>query len=558
MEWLETLFFNEGIARIILLYSLAIASGMLLGKIKIFGISPGPTFVLFTGLVIGHLGFTVNSEVSDFIREFGLILFIYSIGMQVGPGFFSTFRKGGIQLNLMAAGVVIMGVAVTISLYYLLDGRIPMPMLVGIMSGAITNTPGLGAAQEALLQAYEAGQITEIPRIALGYAAAYPLGVIGIIMSIIVIRVLFRVSLENEERKLEAEKESSYDKLEIFTLRLTNKSISGRELHDINKLIGRNFVISRLKRDNMFSVPKTNTVLLEGDVVLVVAGTADVEPITAFIGEASKTDWKVSGSALESRRIILTRSEINGKTLGSLRLRTIYGVNVTRVNRSGVDLLGSANLVLQVGDAVTVVGEIEALEKVEQFLGNILKRLNEPHIYTIFIGIFLGVIFGSIPFYIPGIPMPVKLGLAGGPLIISIIIGRFGYKFRLVTYTTQSANLMLREIGITLFLASVGIASGGQFARTVFSIDGLIWIGAGFLITTLPLVIMGIIGMKFVRLNYFTLAGLMAGSTTDPPALAYAGSIAGSDEPAISYSTVYPLTMFLRVFMAQILILLFL
>lgn len=558
MEWLEALFFNDGIARVILLYSLAIASGVLLGKIKIWGVSPGPTFVLFTGLLIGHFGFTVSREVSDFIREFGLILFIYSIGLQVGPGFFSSFRKGGMQLNLMAAGVVIMGVAVTISLYYLLGGRIPMPMLVGIMSGAITNTPGLGAAQEALRQAYEAGQIAEIPQIALGYAAAYPLGVIGIILSIILIRVIFRVSLEDEERKLEKEKESSWDRLEIFTLRLTNKSISGRELYEINKLIGRNFVISRLKRNDVFSVPKTNTVLLEGDVVLVVAATADVEPITAFIGEAAETDWKVSEPALESRRIILTRSEINGRTLGSLRLRTIYGVNVTRVNRSGVDLLGSANLVLQVGDAVTVVGEVDALEKVEQFLGNTLKRLNEPHIYTIFIGIFFGIIFGSIPFYIPGIPMPVKLGLAGGPLIVSIIIGRFGYKFRLVTYTTQSANLMLREIGITLFLASVGIASGGQFAATVLSIDGLVWIAAGFLITTLPLLIAGIIGMKFLRLNYFSLAGLMAGSTTDPPALAYAGSIAGNDEPAISYSTVYPLTMFLRVFMAQILILLFL
>jgi len=558
MEWLKTLLFNDGIAHIILLYSLAISTGVLLGKVRILGISLGPTFVLFTGLILGHLGFTVNREVTDFIREFGLILFIYSIGLQVGPGFFSSFKKGGMQMNLMAAGIVLLGVMVTIAFYYILNGRVSMPMLVGIMSGAVTNTPGLGAAQEALRQANEAGQIADVPQIALGYAAAYPLGVVGIIMSIIFIRVIFRISLETEEKKLEAEKEASYDRLEIFTLRLTNKAVSGRELHDIKKLIGRKFVVSRLMRNNDFSVPKTNTILLEGDLLLVVAATADVEPITAFIGEAAETDWKVTEPALESRRIILTRSEINGKTLGSLRLRTIYGVNVTRVNRSGVDLLGSANLVLQVGDAVTVVGEVAAIEKVEQFMGNTLKRLNEPHIFTIFIGIFFGIIFGSIPFFIPGMPMPIKFGLAGGPLIISIIIGRFGYKFRLVTYTTQSANLMIREIGITLFLASVGITSGGQFAESVFSIDGLIWIAAGFLITIVPLIIMGFINRKFVRLNYFSLAGLFAGSTTDPPALSYTSSIAGNDEPAIAYSTVYPLTMFLRVFLAQILILSFL
>ena len=557
MQWLNSLLFNEGIAHVILLYSLAISTGVLLGKVKFFGISLGPTFVLFTGLLIGHLGFTVNREVADFIREFGLILFIYSIGLQVGPGFFSSFKKGGMQMNMMAAGIVLLGAGLTVAFYYILGGRISMPMLVGVMSGAVTNTPGLGAAQEALRQAYEAGQITEVPQIALGYAAAYPLAVVGIIMSIVLMRVFFRISLENEERKLEAEKLSSYDKLEIFTLKLTNKAVSGRELHDIKKLIGRKFVVSRLMRNSEYSVPKTNTVLKEGDVLLVVAGTADVEPITAFIGEPAETDWKVSEPALESRRIVLTRSDINGKTLGSLRLRTIYGVNVTRVNRSGVDLLGSANLVLQVGDAVTVVGEVASIEKVEQLLGNTLKRLNEPHIFAIFIGIFFGIIFGSIPFVIPGIPMPIKLGLAGGPLIVSIIIGRFGYKFKLVTYTTQSANLMLREIGITLFLASVGISSGGQFAGSVFSIDGLIWVAAGFLITTIPLIIMGFINRKFIRLNYFSLAGLFAGSTTDPPALSYAGSIANNDEPAVSYSTVYPLTMFLRVFIAQILILSF-
>ncbi len=557
MEWLNSLLWNEGIAHTILLYSLIIALGVLCGKIRIAGISLGPTFVLFAGLLIGHLGFTVSHEVAEFIRDFGLILFIYSIGLQVGPGFFSSFKKGGVQLNLLAAGIVLTGVLVTVLIYFLLQGRVSMPMLVGIMSGAVTNTPGLGAAQEALRQALEAGQITEAPQIAMGYAVAYPLGVVGIILSIILIRVIFRIKLEKEENDLQAESESVADKPERLTLRLSNKALHGRELHDIKQLVGRNFVVSRLMRGNDFSIPQTETVLLEGDILLVIAAQADAEPIKAFIGETTEVDWKISEKKLVSRRIVITQGEINGKTLGSLKIRSLYGVNVTRVNRSGVDLLGSPNLKLQVGDRVMVVGEKGDIEKVEKFLGNTLKKLNEPHIITIFFGIFVGILIGSIPFFIPGMPMPVKLGLAGGPLVISILIGRFGYKLKLITYTTQSANLMLREIGISLFLASVGITSGGKFAETVFSADGLLWVGLGFLITTLPLIIMGFVGRKFTRLNYFTLIGLMAGSTTDPPALSYSTSIASNDQPAVSYSTVYPLTMFLRVILAQILILAF-
>lgn len=557
MEWLNSLLWNEGIAHTILLYSLIIALGVLCGKIRIAGISLGPTFVLFAGLLIGHLGFTVSHEVAEFIRDFGLILFIYSIGLQVGPGFFSSFKKGGVQLNLLAAGIVLTGVLVTVLIYFLLQGRVSMPMLVGIMSGAVTNTPGLGAAQEALRQALEAGQITEAPQIAMGYAVAYPLGVVGIILSIILVRVIFRIKLEKEENDLQAESESVADKPERLTLRLSNKALHGRELHDIKQLVGRNFVVSRLMRGNDFSIPQTETVLLEGDILLVIAAQADAEPIKAFIGETTEVDWKISEKKLVSRRIVITQGEINGKTLGSLKIRSLYGVNVTRVNRSGVDLLGSPNLKLQVGDRVMVVGEKGDIEKVEKFLGNTLKKLNEPHIITIFFGIFVGILIGSIPFFIPGMPMPVKLGLAGGPLVISILIGRFGYKLKLITYTTQSANLMLREIGISLFLASVGITSGGKFAETVFSADGLLWVGLGFLITTLPLIIMGFVGRKFTRLNYFTLIGLMAGSTTDPPALSYSTSIASNDQPAVSYSTVYPLTMFLRVILAQILILAF-
>lgn len=557
MDWLNSLLFSDGIAHTILIYSFVIFTGLLLGKVKIFGISLGATFVLFMGILVGHFGFSVNHEISDFIKDFGLILFIYSIGLQVGPGFFSSFKKGGITLNLLAGGIVLLGVLVTIAFYYILDGRVSMPMLVGIMSGAVTNTPGLGAAQEALRQAHDAGQITEIPQIALGYAVAYPLAVVGIITSIILMRVIFRVNLSNEAKELEKDDESLQEKPERLTIKFTNKAITGKTLQQIKQMIGRKFVISRMMRDDKFFIPQSDTILKTDDILLTVASVVDAESIIAFMGEKSEMNWKESEKQLVSRRIVITRSEINGKTLGDLKLRTIYGVNITRVNRSGIDLLGSTNLVLQVGDRVMVVGELEAINKVEKLLGNALKKLNEPPIITIFVGIFLGILFGSIPFYFPGMPMPVKLGLAGGPLIVAILIGRFGYKMKLITYTTLSANLMLREIGITLFLASVGLASGGKFVETVFTGNGLMWVGLGVAITMIPLLIMGFIGRKFAKVNYYTLMGLMAGSTTDPPALAYSNSIAVNDQPAVAYSTVYPLTMFLRVIAAQLLILMF-
>ena len=461
------------------------------------------------------------------------------------------------QQNLLAASVVLLGAATAVALYYILAGRITMPMMVGVLSGAVTNTPGLGAAQEALRQLHEAGQIAEIPQIALGYAVAYPLGVVGIITALILIRVVFKISFDKETEKLNSNEENLSGKPELLTLLFRNKSIEGRKLHDIKELIGRNFVVSRLKRDGKFMIPLGDTILMNDDILLVVTAKSDVEAITAFIGESTEIDWSESETQLVSRRIIITQSKINGKTIGFLQLRSTLGVNITRVNRSGIDLLGTPNLVLQVGDRVMVVGELTAIERVEKMLGNALKRLNEPHIITIFVGVFMGILLGSIPMFVPGMPMPVKLGLAGGPLIVAILIARFGYKIKLITYTTQSANFMLREIGISLFLASVGIASGGKFVETVVSSDGLLWIGCGFIITVLPLLIVGFIGRKFMKLNYYTLMGLLAGSTTDPPALAYSNSIAGNDAPAVAYSTVYPLTMFLRVIMAQILILAF-
>jgi putative transport protein len=555
LDWLISLFTEEGIAHTILLYAFVIAMGVMIGKVKFFGVSLGVTFVLFVGILVGHLGFSANPELMHFMREFGLILFIYSIGLQVGPGFFSSFKKGGMQQNLLAASVVLLGVGVTIALYYIFAGRIPMSMFVGILSGAVTNTPGLGAAQEALRQLFDAGQITEIPQIALGYAVAYPLGVTGIIFSLIIIRVLFKVNMEKEHEKFK-ENSSSNEGTKIMTLQIHSKAIHGKNLVQIRKLIGRQFVISRLFHEGEYSIPKGETVIHNNDIVLVVAAEEDAEAVKELLGDVVEYDWKESEVKMISRRIVITRDIINGKTLGSLRLRAL-NVNCTRVIRSGFDLFASEDLVLQVGDRVVVVGSPESIKRIEEVLGNTLNRLNEPHLITLFIGIFLGIIFGSIPFFIPGMPMPVKLGLAGGPLVVAILLGRFGFKLRLITYTTQSANLLLREIGITLFLASVGIASGGKFVETVVHGDGLLWVACGVLITMIPLLIVGIFGRKVMKMNYFTLMGLLAGSTTDPPALAYANATAGNDAPAVAYSTVYPLTMFLRVILAQILILAF-
>lgn len=556
MEWLISLLTEESIAHIILLYAFVIAIGVMLGKIKIFGVSLGVTFVLFVGILVGHFGFTIPSEVLHFIREFGLILFIFSIGLQVGPGFFSSFKKGGMKMNMLAASVVLLGVATTIGLYYAFGGAIPMPMFVGILSGAVTNTPGLGAAQEALRQLHDAGQIAEIPQIALGYAVAYPLGVTGIILSLILIRVIFKVNFDNETKKLNEANDTVSETPKIITVKVQSKAIDGKNLSQIRKLIGRQFVVSRLLSNDVFTVPNGKTIVKNGDFMLIVTTEADAEAVVALTGELVEYDWKESENKMVSRRIIITRGVINGKTLGSLKLRSV-NVNCTRIVRSGFDLLANPNLVLQVGDRVVVVGTPEAIKRVEDMLGNTLKRLDEPHIITIFIGIFLGIIFGSIPVFIPGMPMPVKLGLAGGPLVIAILLGRFGFKLKLITYTTQSANLMLREIGITLFLASVGLASGGKFVETVVSSNGLIWVMCGFLITTLPLLIVGFIGRKVMKMNYFNLMGLLSGSMTDPPALAYSNATAGNDAPSIAYSTVYPLTMFLRVILAQILILAF-
>ena len=556
MSWFIELLTGNSIAHAVLIYAFVIATGVMLGKIKIAGISLGVTFVLFMGILVGHFGFTVDHTIMHFIKEFGLILFIFSIGLQVGPSFFTSFKKGGMQLNGLACLLVLLGIGVTLSLFYIFNGSISIPMLVGIMQGAVTNTPGLGAAQEALRQLSEAGELVgPIPSIGLGYAVAYPMGVIGILLSFIIIRGIFRIKLEKEEEALKSQTETN-ETPNWISIKITNESLVDCTLSQCQNMIRRQFIASRLFNGKEVIIPSEETRLRLGDILSVIVNDADERSVVAFMGKKVDYVWEDSENTMVSRRIVVTQSNINGRTIGSLALRSVYGVNITRVHRSGIDLLARPELYLQVGDRVTVVGSVDAIKKVETILGNTLKRLNEPHLITIFLGIFVGILVGSIPIHFPNMPMPAKLGLAGGPLIVAILLGRFGYRLKLITYTTQSANLMLREMGISLFLASVGISAGAEFVDTVVSPDGLRWILSGVLITMLPAITVGIIG-RLLKINYFTLIGMISGSCTNPPALAYSGSIANNDAPAVAYSTVYPLTMFLRIICAQFIILLF-
>ena len=550
MDWLESLLWDPAsVAHIVCLYAFVISVGVLLGKIKIFGISLGVTFVLFTGILMGHFGFTGETHILHFIREFGLILFVFCIGLQVGPSFFSSFKKGGMTLNMLAVGIVVLNIAVALGIYFI-DGGIDLPMMVGILYGAVTNTPGLGAAQEALNQLSYTGD-----PIALGYACAYPLGVVGIIGSIIAVRYICRVNLKKEEDELAVQTSDMKHMPHMLHLEVRNESIDGKKLIQIKEFMGRPFVCSRIRHEGHVSIPNQDTEFHIGDQVFIVCSEEDAEAVTAFIGKEIQVDWEKQDMPMVSRRILVTKSEINGKKLGSLHFRSMYGVNVTRINRSGMDLFADPNLILQVGDRVMVVGQQDAVERVAGVLGNQLKRLDTPNIVTIFVGIFLGILLGSLPIAFPGIPTPVKLGLAGGPLVVAILIGRFGHKLKLVTYTTMSANLMLREIGIVLFLASVGIEAGAHFVETVVEGSGLLYVGYGFLITVIPLLIIGMIARFYCKVNYFTLMGLIAGSNTDPPALAYANQASGNDAPAVGYSTVYPLSMFLRILTGQMILL---
>ena len=541
-EWLKDLFLtNDSVAHIALLYAIVIAAGVYLGKFKVMGISLGVTFVLFAGIVAGHIGFTAPTPILTFVQDFGLILFVFMIGLQVGPGFFESFGKAGVKLNALATIAIVLNVA-------------SLPMMVGTLYGAVTNTPGLGAANEALQSVFPNGA----PQIASAYACAYPLGVLGIIGATIIIRYVCKIKLEEEEARLQALDETSANKKPYkMHLEVTNKYLEGKTLLQVHDFLNRDFVVSRIVHNGELSIPNSKTVFYVGDQMLIVCAEADQEAITAFIGPKIDVDFEQQDQPLVSKRILITNSEINGKTLASMHFSSVHGVNVTRVTRHGMDLFASATLPLQVGDRIMVVGPEDAVDRVANKMGNSIRRLNAPNIATIFVGIIMGIIFGSLPFAIPGMPVPLKLGIAGGPLIIAILIGRYGYKIHLVTYTSTSANMMLREIGLVLFLASVGIKAGAGFVKTVVDGDGLLFVLTGFLITIIPILIVGPIARLKYKFNYFTLAGMIAGTYTDPPALAYANSICSKEAPALGYSTVYPLSMFLRIFTAQLIVLFF-
>ena len=551
MEYLSNLLegypnlWSGGVAHSVLILALVISLGIVLGKIRVCGVSLGVTWILFVGIVFGHYNLNLDEHLLHFLKEFGLILFVYSIGLQVGPGFFSAFKEGGLSLNMLASGVVFLGVVITVALHFVTG--IPITTMVGIMSGAVTNTPGLGAAQQAN------SDLTGIdaPEIALGYAVAYPLGAL---------RSFFRVDLKKEEKAAEEANGLQQDlTVRPVTIEIHNEAVDGKKIREIHPLLKRQFVISRIAHASGVGTELAgpDTVLRLNDRILVISNPVDIEAIMVFFGREVEMTWEGDEAQLISRRILITKPELNGKTLAQIKIRSNFGANITRINRAGVDLVASPQLRIQMGDRVTIVGSELAVSHVEKVLGNSMKRLNHPNLLPIFIGIALGCILGSIPFVFPGIPQPVKLGLAGGPLIVSILISRFGPQYKLITYTTMSANLMIREIGIALFLACVGLGAGSGFVETIIEQKGYIWIGYGVLITLIPILLMGIIGRVFLKLNYFTLIGVLSGATTNPPALAYSSELTSCDAPAVGYATVYPLVMFLRVLSAQILILMF-
>ncbi|MBQ5663902.1 MAG: putative transporter [Bacteroidaceae bacterium] len=544
-----------GVAHSVLILSLVIALGVMLGKIKIAGVSFGVTWILFVGILFGHFGFNINEHLLHFVKEFGLILFVYSVGLQVGPGFFSAFRKGGLSLNMVAMTVVFVGVLLTIALHYITG--LPITTMVGVLSGAVTNTPGLGAAQQAV------GDITggTAPEIAMAYAVAYPLGVIGCILSLLLMRYVFRVDVAAEDKASRSIGGGGGEQaVRPYSIVIRNVAVDGKRLSEVEPLLHSRFVVSRISEGGSaenIRPAAADTVLHVGDKVLVITTPAAIDSIVMFLGELCEMNWEGCETRLISRRVLITKPELNGKMLSSLKIRNNFGVNITRVNRSGVDLVANPHLRLQMGDRVTIVGSELSIAHAEKVLGNSLKRLDHPNLIPIFIGIALGCLLGSIPFVFPGIPQPVKLGLAGGPLIVAILVSRFGPNYKLVTYTTMSANLMIREIGISLFLACVGLGAGGGFVDTIVNDGGYVWVGYGVLITVIPLLVAGFVARKFFKVNYYTLIGVLSGSMTNPPALAYSNEQTGSDAPSVGYATVYPLTMFLRVLTAQLLIIFF-
>jgi len=549
MDWLNNLFFGQSVAHYVLTLAIVITLGIVLGRVKIGGVSLGITWILFVGIAAAHFGMTIDAHVLHFLKEFGLILFVYSIGLQIGPSFFSSFKKLGLKMNIVAVSIVAMGVATCLAIHYIC--KIPMPTMVGILSGAVTNTPGLGAATEAYRDSHGVLDST----ISLGYAIAYPLGVLGMIFTITFIKYLPRFS-KPSKNPIQGLLSEPKDAVRI-NLIVRNPAIVSKSIAQIRSLLGRKFVISRiLTSDNSVIIPSHENKLSLGDKVLVVTNSADTEAVSAYIGESTDIDWDSIAGHMIARRIMVTNSSANGETLKDLKLFNQAGFNITRVNRAGIDLVAHENLALQIGDRVTAVGGKMEIEKAEKLLGNSMMNLRHPNLIPIFLGIFLGVLVGSIPIAIPGLPQAAKIGLAGGPLIVAILLSRFGYNFKLATYTTVSANLMLREVGISLFLACVGIGAGAEFFDTLINQNGYIWILYGALITIIPTLSGALIARYIFKFDYLTVIGMISGSSTNPPALAYSNAVAGNDIPSVAYATVYPLTMFLRILTAQILILL--
>lgn len=537
----------------LLILSLTITFGLILGKLKVANISLGLAWVLFVGIAFSYFPLSIDAHLLHFLKEFGLILFVYSIGLQVGPGFFSSFGKGGLQLNMLAIGTILMSIVVTLAVFCITG--IPMTTLTGILSGAVTNTPGLGAAQQTAADLHG----TDAPEIATAYAAAYPVGVVGTIVCFLALRFLLRINGKREEvRARHALDDSGELSVKPFTVRITNKLIVGKTVIELCTIIGRDFVISRLLRNDEeqhTDMVNGQTCFSLGDQILITAAPKDIEAITAFLGEPSEVDWEKCDHGQVSRRILITKPEINGKTIGQLHIRTQFGANITHVYRSGVELVAAPHLRLQMGDRVTIVGSELAISHTEKWLGNEMKRLNVPNLIPIFLGIALGCLLADVPLRLPGMSHPLKLGLTGGPLIVAILIGYFGPKYKLITYNTVSSNLMIRELGICIFLACVGLGVGRDFVSTVFTAEGLRWLGIGALVTIVPLLVCGIVGRLLLHINYYTLIGVLAGTNTNPPALTYASQITSSDLPAVAYATVYPFAMFLRIITIQILIL---
>lgn len=553
MDWLRALFTDtNAVAHIILVYALVVALGTLLGRIKVAGISLGVTFVLFVGLAAGHFGLTVPEPVLFFIRDFGLTLFIFFVGLQVGPSFFSSFKSGGLVLNLLTVMIVLLGIVVTVVLWFLLKDWVSLPQMLGVHYGAVTNTPGLGATQEALDLLHYEGE-----NIAVAYACAYPLGVVGAIFCAVLLRKIFSIDLAEEDKHWETEEKEHNREPIFFHVEVTNPAVAGKTLGAIREFTGRSFICSRILSKGELSSPTAETVVQEGDVLRIVAAPEDRLPVTAFFGgEKQGVDLATEKSPLATRTILITREKFNGMTLKALALNQMDGVNITRVFRAGMTLFPYSNLHLQVGDQVYCVGPEPALQRLETLLGNKMKKLYHPNIFTIFVGLAFGIVLGSIPIAVPGMPAPLKLGLAGGPLIVAILLGRFGNFARLVTYTTQSASLMMREIGISLFLASVGLAAGESFVAAITQGNGLLYVLLGLFVTLIPLIVVGIVARKVYRINYHSIVGLMAGATTDPPALAYAATLSEKNSSSVAYSTVYPLAMFLRILTGQLLLVL--